>query len=129
MQKDTEVSHRKVKEGTKNNCDLKENQSGFSETRRWMEMVKKHSEFATRGEPLNTLFNMDYTSKDGSSQTKLTCQEHVSERIVEQIVDVRVPLSILEETIAVMKLAPHEHTQTTVEDSPSRSSSTRWTIA
>ena len=56
---------------------------------------------------------MDYTSKDGSSQTKLMCQEHVSERIVEQIVGVRVPLSILKETVAVIKLAPHEHTQTT----------------
>ena len=56
---------------------------------------------------------MDYTSTDGSSQTKLTCQEHVSERIVDQIVDVRVPLSIWEETVAVMNLAPHEHTQTT----------------
>ena len=56
---------------------------------------------------------MDYTSTDGSSQTKLTCQEHVSERIVDQIVDVRVPLSIWEETVAVMNLAPHEHTQKT----------------
>ena len=56
------------------------------------------------GEPRNTLCNMDYTSKDGSSQTNLTCQEHDLERIVEKIVDVRVPLSILEETVAVMKL-------------------------
>ena len=48
MQKDTEVIHRNVKEGTKNNFDLKENQSGFSETRRWKEMAKKHSEFGTR---------------------------------------------------------------------------------
>ena len=48
MQKDTEVIYRKVTEGTKNSCDLKENQSGFSKTRRWQEMAKKHSEFATR---------------------------------------------------------------------------------
>ena len=57
--------------------------------------------------------NMDYTSKDSSSQTKLTCQEHVPERNVEQIIDVRVSLSILEETVAVMKLAAHEHAQST----------------
>ena len=56
---------------------------------------------------------MDYTSKDSGLQTKLTCQEHVRERIVEQIIVVQVPLLILEETVAVMKLAPHEHTQTT----------------
>ena len=56
---------------------------------------------------------MDYTSKDSSSQTKLTCQEHVPERIVEQIIEVQVPQLILEETVAMMKLAPHEHTQTT----------------
>ena len=31
MQKDTEVIHREVKGGTKINCDLKENQSEFSE--------------------------------------------------------------------------------------------------
>ena len=55
----------------------------------------------------------DYTSKDSGSQTTLTCQEHVPERIVEQIIEVQVPLLILEETVAVMKLAPHEHTQTT----------------
>ena len=42
---------------------------------------------------------------------KLTCQEHVPERIVEQIIDVLVPLSILDESVAVMKLAPHEHAQ------------------
>ena len=48
MQRDTEVIHRKVKEGTKNNCDLKENQSEFSETRRWKEVAKRHSEFASQ---------------------------------------------------------------------------------
>ena len=79
-------------------CDLKENHSEFADTSR--KEIER-----------NTLCNMDYTSKDGSSQTKLTCQEHVSERIVEQIVDVRVPLS--KETVAVMKMAPHENTQTT----------------
>ena len=41
---------------------------------------------------------MDYTSKDSSSQTKFTCQEHLPERIVEQIIEVQVPLLILEET-------------------------------
>ena len=34
VQKDTEVIHREVKRGTKINCDLKENWSEFSETRR-----------------------------------------------------------------------------------------------
>ena len=106
MQLDTEVIHREVKGGTKNNCDLKEHVDG----RKWRRNTQNSLH---EGEPRNTLCNMDYASKDGSSQTKLTCQEHVSERIVEQIVDVRVPLSILEETVAVMKLAPHEHTQTT----------------
>ena len=57
------------------------------------------------------LSNIDYTSEDGCSQTKLTCQEHVPERIVEKIIDVLMPLSILEETVAVMKLAPQEHKQ------------------
>ena len=42
------------------------------------------------------------------SQTKLT-----SERIDEHIVDVRVPLPILKETVSVMKLAPLEHAQMT----------------
>ena len=112
MQKETEVIHRKVKEGTKNNCDLKENQSEFSETCRW-KWRRNIQNSLHKGESRNTLCNMDHTSKDGRSQTRLTCQEHVSERIVEQIVDVRVPLSILEETFAVMKLVPHEHTQTT----------------
>ena len=45
--KDTEVIHREVKGWTKNNCDLKGNQSEFSEARR-KEMAKRHSEFATR---------------------------------------------------------------------------------
>ena len=56
--------------------------------------------------------NIDCTREDGRSQTKLTCQEHVLERIVEQIIEVQVPLPILEKTVAEMKLAPHEHTQT-----------------
>ena len=51
--------------------------------------------------------DIDYTSEDGCSQTKLT-----SERIDEQIIDVPLPLSILVETVAVMKLVPHEHAQT-----------------
>ena len=70
------------------------------------------SEFATRRDPSYTLCDIDYTSEDGCSQTKLTCQEHVPERIVEKIIDVLVPLSILEETVGVMKLAPQEHAQT-----------------
>ena len=56
--------------------------------------------------------DIDYTSEDGCLQTKLTCQEHVPERIVEPIIDVLMPLLILEETVAVMKLVPHEHAQT-----------------
>ena len=51
---------------------------------------------------------MDYTSKDSLSQTK-----HFPERIVEQIIEVQVLLLILEETVAMMKLAPHEQAQTT----------------
>ena len=71
------------------------------------------SEFATeRGAAQCVVCDTDYTSEDGCSQTKLTCQELVPERIVEQIIDVLVPLSILEETVAVVKLAPHEHAQT-----------------
>ena len=54
--------------------------------------------------------NIDCTREDGCSQTKLTCQEHVPEGIVEQIMEV--PLSILEETVAEMKQAPHEHAPT-----------------
>ena len=54
-----------------------------------------------------TLCDIEDTSTDGCTQTKLT-----PEGIDEQIVDVRVPLSILKETVAVMKLAPHEHAQT-----------------
>ena len=64
------------------------------------------------GEPRNALDDIDYTSEDGCLQTKLTCQEHVPERIVEQIIDVLVSLSLLEETVAVMKLSPHEHAHT-----------------
>ena len=41
MQKDTEVIHREVNGGTKNNGYLKENQSEFSETRRLKDMVKE----------------------------------------------------------------------------------------
>ena len=46
------------------------------------------------------LSDIDYTSEDGCSQTKLTCHEHLPERVVEQIIDVLVPLPILEETVA-----------------------------
>ena len=80
-QNDTEVIHREVKGGTKTKCYLKENQSEFSETRRGKDLVKKHSEFLQ--------CNVDCTSEDGCSQTKLTCQEHVPERIVEQIIEVQ----------------------------------------
>ena len=62
----------------------------------------------TRRDPRYTLWNVDYTSKDGCTQMKLT-----PERIDEQIIDVLVPLPILEETVAVIKQAPHEHAQTT----------------
>ena len=66
--------------------------------------------------------NIDCTREDGCSQTKLTCQEHVPERTVDQIIDVlvplpisdievQVPLPILEKTVAEMKLAPHEQAQ------------------
>ena len=48
MQKDTEVTPREVKGGTKINCYLKENQSEFSETRPLKDLVKKHSELDTR---------------------------------------------------------------------------------
>ena len=52
---------------------MKENQSEFSGTRRLEDLVKKHSEFGTQGgEPLYTLCDIDYTSKDGCTQTKLT---------------------------------------------------------
>ena len=56
------------------------------------------SEFATRrGAASYVACNIDYTSEDGCSQTKLTC------------IDVLMPLSILEDTVAVMKL-PHMST-------------------
>ena len=69
MQKDTEVIHREVKGGTKINCDLKENQSELSETRRLKDLTKKHSERTPKSEPCYTL---DYTSEDGKTQTNLT---------------------------------------------------------
>ena len=116
VQEDTEVIHREVKGGTKTNGYLKKNQSEFSGTRRQKDLVKKHSEFGN-------VTLIDCTSEDGCSQAKLTCQEHVPERIVEQIIEVQVTLPILEKTVAEMKLAPNEHTQT-IEFS-SRSSSTR----
>ena len=56
---------------------------------------------------------MDYTSEDGCLQTKLTCQEHVPERIVEQIIDVLVRhCRFWKRIVAVTKLGPHEHAQT-----------------
>ena len=58
--------------------------------------------------------NIDCTREDGCSQTKLTCQEHVPERIVEQIIEVQVPLPILEKTVAELKLVLHEHTNSRV---------------
>ena len=65
VQKGTEVIHREVKGRTKINCYMKENQSEFSETCRLKDLVKEHSE-------LGTLCEMDYTSKDGKTQTNLT---------------------------------------------------------
>ena len=84
--------------------------------------MKKHSERTQEGEPRQTLCNIDYTSEDGYLQTKLT-----PKCVDEQIDDEREPLSILEETVAVMKLAPLEHAQTMLKTAefPSRSSSTR----
>ena len=58
---------------------------------------------------------MDCTSEDGYSQTKLTYQEHVPERIIEQIIDVLMPLPILEELVSMKEMAPHEHAQTSHE--------------
>ena len=55
MHKDIEVIHREVKGGTKINCDLKENQSEFSETRRLKDLRKKHSERTPESEPRYTL--------------------------------------------------------------------------
>ena len=72
VQKDTEVIHREVKGGTKTNCYLKENQSEFTETRRLRDLVTKHSQRTREGDPRYTLCNIDYTSKDGCTQTKLT---------------------------------------------------------
>ena len=112
IQMDKKLRSREVNGGTKTNCDLKEIQSEFSGTRRLKDLAKKHSECTQERESRYTLYNIDYTSEDGCSQTKLTCQENVPERIVEQIIEVLVPLSILKETVAVMKLAPHEHPQT-----------------
>ena len=77
---------------------LKEKKSEFSETRRLKDLVQKHSERIQEGEPRYTLYNIDYTSEDGCSQTKLTCQEHVPERIVEKIMNVLVPLPFLDES-------------------------------
>ena len=70
MQKDTEVIHREVKGRTKINCYMKENQPEFSGTRRLKDLVKKHSELGTRKRA--ALCDMDYTSEDGYTQTKLT---------------------------------------------------------
>ena len=95
---DTAVINREVKGRTKTKCYLKESQSESSETRRRKDLVKEHSEFDS--------VTFYCTSENGCSQTKLTCQEHVPERIVEQIIEVQVPLPILEKTVAEMKLAP-----------------------
>ena len=105
VQKDTEVIHREVKVGTNTYCYLKENHSEFSEARRLKDLVKKYSQRTQEGDSRRTSCNIEYTSKDICMLT--------TEWIDEQIVDVRVPLSILEHTVAVMKLAPHEHAQTT----------------
>ena len=72
VQKDIEVIHREIKGGTKINCDLKENQSEFSETRRLKDLTKKHSERTPKSEPRYTLCDIDYTSENGQTQTKLT---------------------------------------------------------
>ena len=72
MQKDTEVIPREVKGGTEINCDLRENQSEFSETRRLKDFSKKHSERTPKSEPRYTLCDSDHTSEDGKTQTNLT---------------------------------------------------------
>ena len=72
MQRDTEVTHRVVRGRTEINCDLKENQSQFSEKSRLKELAKKHSERTPEREPHYTLCDIGYTSKDGCTQTKLT---------------------------------------------------------
>ena len=72
VQKDTEVIHREVTKGTKINCDLKENQSEISETRRLKDSTKKHSARLPEREPRYTLCDIDYTSEDGKTQTNLT---------------------------------------------------------
>ena len=59
--------------------------------------------------------DIDYTSEDGCLQTKHTYQEHVPERNVEQIIDVLMPLSILEESVGVLRLAPRAHAQTDLD--------------
>ena len=75
VQKDTEVTHGKVKGGTKITCFLKENQLEFSETRRQKDLAKKYSEFATRRGARNALCIIDYTSEDGCPHKMLTQSE------------------------------------------------------
>ena len=72
VQKDTEVMHREVKGGTKINCDLKEKQSEFLETRGLKDLTKKHLARTPKSEPRCTLCDIDYTSEDGKTQTNLT---------------------------------------------------------
>ena len=99
---------RSVSKGrTKINCKRKENQSEFSETLPTEGFGEENQHSIPEREPHNTQCDIAYTSEDGCLQTKLT-----SERIDEQIIDVPLPLSILVETVAVMKLVPHEHAQT-----------------
>ena len=95
-QNDTEVIHRRVKE-TK--CYLKEKQSEFSETRRRKHLVKKHSEFdsVTLTAPAKTVVRRRSSRPRANRRT-----DHRG----------AMPLPILENTVAEMKLAPHEHTQT-----------------
>ena len=50
------------------------------------------------------LDDIDCISEDECLQTMPTCQDHVSERVVEQNIDVLVPLSILEVTVAVTEV-------------------------
>ena len=113
-------SQRRVRGGTKVSCYVKENQSEFSETRRLKDLVKKHSEFNARsGADLRRRLFADEAHVPGACpranrRTDHRCASATAEFgwIDEQIIEV-LPLPILEETVAVMKLVPHEHTKTT----------------
>ena len=86
---------------------LKENQSEFSEKSRLEDLVKEALRIGYRKMSRVTYCVTLNTPAKTYPKTKLT-----PEWVDEQIVDARTPLSILEETAAVMQLAPHEHAQT-----------------